>query len=62
MIELTPEEKAYIKKYVILDLEDRIGLPGNDPGEDTLLFNLTGKLMVLCTEKDEVSSEDKIHA
>jgi len=62
MIELTPEEKAYIKKYVILDLEDRIGLPGNDPGEDELLFNLTGKLMALCAEKDEVPSEDKVHA
>ena len=48
MIEFTPEEKNYLKTFVIHDLEDRIGLPGMTDDEATLLFNITGKLRQLC--------------
>jgi hypothetical protein len=48
MPEFTPKEKIYIKRYVVLDLEDRIGLPINDPGEDEVLQGIVAKLKEMC--------------
>ena len=51
MCDFTPEEKNYLKTFVIHDLEDRIGLPGMTEAEASLLFNITAKLRDLCREK-----------
>lgn len=48
MIKFTAEEKAYIKKFVILDLEDRVGLKGNPVWEDKILDGIIKKLKALC--------------